>query len=209
MTSSGSLAKELSVWLLIGSLSIKLLDEPRVANRSYLIAPTGSVVTSYDKVHMFDATLAGGEVYRESAKCRPGTSLKVASLPWGKIGLSVCYDVRFPHLYRALAQAGAVFLSVPAAFTRPTGAAHWETLLRARAIENGCYVFAPAQCGEHPGGRRTYGYSLIVDPWGRVLADGGEEPGIVCADVDVAAVAEARAAVPSLQHDRPFTVEEV
>ena len=158
---------------------------------------------------MFDIDLPGGESYRESNAYRPGGQTVVAETPWGRLGMSVCYDVRFPHLYRALAQAGADFLGVPSVFTVPTGRAHWHVLLRARAIENGCFVFAPAQWGEHAGGRRSYGHSLIVDPWGEVLADGGEETGIVMARIDPARVAEARRSVPSLTHDRAFTPPQV
>jgi deaminated glutathione amidase len=153
---------------------------------------------------MFDIDLPGGESYRESNAYRPGRDTAIAETPWGRLGLSVCYDVRFPYLYRALAHAGADFLSVPSVFTVPTGRAHWHVLLRARAIENGAFVFAPAQWGEHPAGRKSYGHSLIVDPWGEVLADGGEEVGFVTARIDPAKIAEARGMVPSLQHDRPF-----
>jgi len=198
-----ALASELGLWLLIGSLAIRL-DETSCANRSLLFAPSGRIVARYDKIHMFDVDLAGGESYRESRTFRPGERAVTAELPWGRLGLSVCYDLRFAYLYRALAQAGASFLSVPAAFTRPTGQAHWHVLLRARAIETGCYVFAPAQCGEHAEGRKTYGHSLIVAPWGEVLADGGETPGFVIAEIDPARVAAARAMVPALTHDRRF-----
>jgi len=198
-----ALARELDVWLLAGTVTVRT-DEERVANRSCLIAPDGAVAARYDKIHMFDVDLPGGESYRESRTYRPGDAAVSAALPWGVLGMTVCYDVRFPHLYRALARAGADFLSVPSAFTRQTGAAHWHVLLRARAIEAGAYVFAPAQCGEHPGKRLTYGHSLIVDPWGRVLADGGEAPGFVVAELDTAEVAKARQALPSLEHDRPF-----
>jgi deaminated glutathione amidase len=206
-----ALASELGVWLLLGSLVIDPAGEPgadpgeeRLANRSLLLDSAGGVVARYDKIHMFDIDLPGGESYRESNAYRPGRDTVVAETPWGRLGMSVCYDVRFPHLYRALAQAGADFLTVPSVFTVPTGRAHWHVLLRARAIENGCFVFAPAQWGEHAGGRRSYGHSLIVDPWGEVLADGGEETGIVTARIDPARIAEARGAVPSLTHDRAF-----
>ena len=198
-----SLAAELGVWLLIGSLAIKL-DANTCANRSFLFDPKGRIVARYDKIHMFDVDLANGETYRESVTFRPGEQAVTADLPWGKVGLTVCYDVRFAYLYRALAQAGASFLTVPAAFTRPTGQAHWHVLLRARAIETGCYVFAPAQCGEHAEGRKTFGHSLIVAPWGEVLADGGENVGIIYADIDPAKVTEARGMVPALRHDRRF-----
>jgi predicted amidohydrolase len=166
--------------------------------------PDGAVVQRYDKIHLFDVELAGGEHYRESATIEPGREAATAELPWGRLGMTICYDLRFPHLYRTLAQAGAEFLAVPAAFTKTSGEAHWHALNRARAIENGAYVLAPCQCGEHAGGGRTYGNSLIVDPWGRVLADGGEEPGIVLCDIDPAKVAEARSMIPSLRHDRPY-----
>ena len=200
------LARESGAWLLAGSLSVKLEDDERLANRQYLLAPDGSVVAKYDKIHMFDVNLASGESYRESKNYRPGETGVLADLPWGRLGMTICYDMRFAYLYRTLAQAGAEFLVMPSAFTRPTGQAHWHVLLRARAIETGCYVFAAAQCGEHAGGRKTYGHSLIVAPWGEVLADGGEEPGFVMADIDSAAVAEARTKVPSLEHDREFTM---
>ena len=199
-----ALAAELGVWLLIGSLQIKL-DAATCANRSFLFDDRGRVAARYDKIHMFDVDLKGGESYRESKTFRPGERAVVADTPWGKVGLTVCYDLRFAYLYRALAQAGASFLTVPSAFTVPTGQAHWHTLLRARAIETGSFVFAPAQCGEHAEGRKTYGHSLIVAPWGEVLADGGEEPGVITADIDPAKVAEARAMIPALTHDRRFS----
>jgi len=205
-------AHETGVWLLIGSLAVDLSgeagipeEETRLANRSYLIDPSGAVAAHYDKIHMFDVDLAGGESYRESNAFRPGGHAVLADTPWGVLGMTVCYDLRFPQLYRTLAQAGADFLAIPSAFTVPTGKAHWHVLLRARAIENGCFVFAPAQWGEHAEGRRTYGHSLIVDPWGEVLADAGEGVGIVSARIDLAAITKARRMVPSLQHDRPFT----
>jgi predicted amidohydrolase len=199
-----ALAAELGVWLLIGSLQIKL-DAATCANRSFLFDAKGRVAARYDKIHMFDVDLKGGESYRESKTFRPGDRAVAADTPWGKVGLTVCYDLRFAYLYRALAQAGASFLTVPSAFTVPTGQAHWHTLLRARAIETGSFVFAPAQCGEHAEGRKTYGHSLIVAPWGEVLADGGEEPGVITADIDPAKVAEARAMIPALTHDRRFS----
>ena len=199
-----ALAAELGVWLLIGSLQIKL-DAATCANRSFLFDDRGRVAARYDKIHMFDVDLKGGESYRESKTFRPGDRAVAADTPWGKVGLTVCYDLRFAYLYRALAQAGASFLTVPSAFTVPTGQAHWHTLLRARAIETGSFVFAPAQCGEHAEGRKTYGHSLIVAPWGEVLADGGEEPGVITADIDPAKVAEARAMIPALTHDRRFS----
>jgi len=210
------LARETGAWILIGSLVIDPAGEPdadagegRLANRSFLIDAGGAIVARYDKIHMFDIDLPGGESYRESNAYRPGGHTVVAETPWGRLGMSVCYDLRFPHLYRGLAQAGADFLSVPSVFTVPTGTAHWHVLLRSRAIENGCFVFAPAAWGEHAGGRRSYGHSLIVDPWGMVLADGGEGVGIVAATIDPAKIAEARGMVPSLRHDRGFTPPEL
>jgi predicted amidohydrolase len=199
-----ALAAEFGVWLLIGSLQIKL-DAATCANRSFLFDANGRVAARYDKIHMFDVDLQGGESYRESRTFRPGDRAVLADTPWGKVGLTVCYDLRFAYLYRALAQAGASFLTVPSAFTVPTGQAHWHTLLRARAIETGSFVFAPAECGEHAEGRKTYGHSLIVAPWGEVLADGGEEPGVITAEIDPAKAAEARAMIPALTHDRRFS----
>jgi predicted amidohydrolase len=179
-------------------------DDGRVANRSLLVDATGHVAARYDKIHLFDVDLGPSESYRESDVIAPGDRLVVAPTPWGRLGLSVCYDLRFPHLYRALAKAGADFLAIPAAFTRTTGAAHWHVLVRARAIETGCYVLAPAQCGTHAEGRLTFGHSLIVDPWGTVLADAGGETGVITAEIDAAQVAEARRRVPALSHDRAF-----
>ncbi len=199
-----ALAAELGAWLSIGSLSIRLEGHERIVNRSYLIDAGGRVVAHYDKIHMFDVELANGERYRESRTFRPGSRAVLAETPWGMLGVTICYDLRFAGLYRKLAQAGADFLTIPSAFTRQTGKAHWHVLHRARAIETGCFVIAAAQCGEHSSRRQSYGHSLIVDPWGAVLADGGEEPGIVVAEIDPAKVAEARAMVPSLRHDRDF-----
>ena len=199
------LAAELGIWLLIGSLAIKV-EAARCANRSYLFDPGGRIAARYDKIHMFDVDLAGGERYRESVSFRPGAAAVLADLPWGRLGLTVCYDLRFPHLYRQLAQAGAAFISVPSAFTRPTGEAHWQVLLRARAIETGCYILAPAQCGEHAEGRRTWGHSLIVSPWGEVIAAAADEPAIITARIDPAAVAAARRMIPALTHDRPVAL---
>ncbi len=197
-------ARDNKVWLLVGSLIVKTESDGKLANRSFLIDDLGKIVARYDKIHLFDVVLASGEQYRESSSYRHGTQLCCAETPWGKLGMSVCYDIRFPDQYRALAKMGAVLLTVPSAFTRATGQAHWHALLRARAIENGCFVFAPAQCGIHQGGRQTYGHSLIVDPWGEVLADGGEETGIVSAEIDLSRVAFVRAQVPSLDHDRVY-----
>lgn len=199
-----ALAQETGLWLHCGSLAVAL-PSGKVANRTYMLNPAGEIVARYDKIHMFDVDLGEGEVYRESATFEPGDRAVVVDLPWGGLGLTICYDLRFPHLFRTLAQNGARFLTVPAAFTRPTGLAHWEVLLRARAIETGCWVFAPAQTGEHTG-RQTWGHALIIAPWGEVVADAGESPGIIHADVDTAAVDSARRKVPSLSHDRPFTL---
>ncbi len=195
------LARETGATLLVGSLAIALPGGAQVANRSYLFDPSGAVVARYDKIHMFDVDLPGGESYRESATFRPGGQAVVAPTPWGGLGMTICYDIRFAYLYRALAQAGAGILTVPAAFTRQTGRAHWHVLLRARAIETGCYVIAPAQTGTHDENRQTYGHSLIVSPWGEVLADAGEAVGVVTAEIDMSKVAEARNAVPALGHD--------
>jgi predicted amidohydrolase len=200
-------ARKLGIYIHIGSLAIKASPEKAV-NRSFLIDRKGDVVARYDKIHMFDVDLAGGESYRESNNYRSGELAVVADLPWGRLGLTVCYDLRFPALYRALAEAGASFLAIPSAFTKQTGEAHWHVLLRARAIENGCFVFAAAQGGRHESRRETYGHSLIVDPWGRILAEGGTEPGVVMAEIDPAAVAAARAKIPSLNHGRRFELVE-
>ena len=197
------LARRHRLWLHIGSLALKVSPD-RAANRGFLIDPDGSIAARYDKIHMFDVDLADGESYRESRSYVAGENAVVADLPWGRLGISVCYDLRFPALYRALAEAGAQFLSIPSAFTRQTGEAHWHVLNRARAIENGAYVFAAAQGGRHENGRDTYGHSLVVDPWGRILAEGDVEPGVVMAEIDPAAVAAARARIPSLQHGRRF-----
>ncbi len=191
----------------LGSLAIKVSPD-KAANRSFLINPQGDIVARYDKIHMFDVDLADGESYRESRNYRPGERAVLADLPWGRLGLTVCYDLRFPALYRALAEAGATMLAIPSAFTKQTGEAHWHVLMRARAIENGSFVFAAAQGGKHENGRETYGHSLIVDPWGRVLAEGGTEPGVVIADIDPAQVAAARSRIPSLQHGRRFEMAE-
>src|SRR5436305_8020940 len=199
------LARELKIYLHIGSIAVRATPE-RAANRSFLIAPDGTILASYDKIHMFDIELDGGESYRESANYQPGETAVISDLPWGRIGLTICYDVRFPALYRALAEAGASFITVPSAFTVRTGEAHWYTLLRARAIENGCYILAAAQAGKHESGRETYGHSLIVDPWGVVLAEGGVEPGVIMATIDPAKVATARKSIPSLQHGRRFSL---
>jgi predicted amidohydrolase len=201
------LAAELGVWLLIGSAIVRSgqAGDGRAANRSLLIDAAGGIVARYDKLHVFDVDLPNGERYRESATVRPGDAAAVADTPWGRLGLSICYDIRFPHLYRHLAKAGAAMIAVPAAFTAPTGQAHWETLLRARAIETGAFVLAPAQGGLHEDGRRTWGRSTVVGPWGEILAQAGHDaPCILTAKLDMEAVAKARAAVPALTHDRDF-----
>ncbi|MDO5630814.1 MAG: carbon-nitrogen hydrolase family protein [Paracoccus sp. (in: a-proteobacteria)] len=202
------------IWLLIGSLALRPDPPPpgddRLVNRSFLIAPDGTIAARYDKIHMFDVDISETEQFRESATFRPGERAVLADGPLN-IGMTICYDLRFPHLFRQLAQAGAEILTVPAAFNPTTGAAHWETLLRARAIETGCFVLAPAQCGSHPAPhtpdrrpRHSYGHSLVVDPWGKMLADGGTAPGVTIADLDPQAIAQARARVPSIRHDRHF-----
>jgi predicted amidohydrolase len=198
-----ALAEELGIWLLIGSLAIKV-SESKTANRSFLIDPKGRVAARYDKIHLFDVDLPSGEKYRESNTVAGGGRAVLADLPWGKVGLTICYDLRFPQLYRSLAKAGAFLLTVPSAFTETTGKAHWHVLLRARAIENGAFVIAPAQGGTHANGRKTYGHSLIVAPWGEILAEGDTEPGVIVADIDPALAADARAKVPNLRHDRAF-----
>jgi deaminated glutathione amidase len=201
------LARKLGIFVHVGSLAIKLAPE-KAANRSFLIDPKGQIAARYDKIHMFDVDLANGESYRESRSYRPGEQAVISDLPWGRLGLTICYDLRFPALYRALAERGATMLAIPSAFTQQTGEAHWHVLNRARAIENGCFVFATAQGGKHENGRETFGHSLIVDPWGRVLAEGGAEPGVVMAEIDMAEVAKARARIPSLQHGRRFEIVE-
>ena len=199
------LARETGAWLLLGSIVVRREDgDERLANRSFLIAPDGVIAARYDKIHMFDVELAGGESYRESNAFRPGEQAVLAALPWGVLGMTVCYDLRFPYLYRALAKAGADFLTIPSAFTVPTGRAHWHVLMRARAIETGCFVFAPAQWGEHAQGRKTYGHSLVVAPWGEILAEAEDGTGLIIAEIDRAKIAEARRAVPSLGHDRAY-----
>lgn len=201
------LARELGVWLLIGSAIVKSghMGDDRAANRSLLIDDTGTVVATYDKLHVYDVDLPTGERWRESAAIRPGDSAVVADTPWARFGLTICYDIRFPQLYRALAKAGAGMISVPAAFTVPTGDAHWETLLRARAIETGCWILAPAQAGLHEDGRRTWGRSTVVGPWGEVVAKlDHDEPAVLFATLDFDAVTRARTAVPQLTHDREF-----
>ena len=201
------LAAELDVWLLIGSAILRSghAGDDRAANRSLLIDPAGGVVARYDKLHVFDVDLPNGETYRESTTIRPGDAAAVADTPWGRLGLTVCYDVRFPHLFRQLAKANAALIAVPAAFTVPTGEAHWETLLRARAIETGAFVLAPAQGGQHEDGRKTWGRSTVVSPWGAVIAKlDHDDPGVLHAELDLSEVARARAAIPALTHDREY-----
>ena len=201
------LARKLGIFIHVGSLAIRLSSE-KAANRSFLIDGTGTVAARYDKIHMFDVDLESGESYRESRSYRPGEIAVAADLPWGRLGLTVCYDLRFPALYRGLAEAGCSFLAIPSAFTKQTGEAHWHVLNRARAIENGAFVLAAAQGGRHENGRETFGHSLVVDPWGRILAEGGAEPGVVLARIDPEEVSAARARIPSLQHGRRFEIVE-
>jgi predicted amidohydrolase len=201
-----ALAAELGIWLHIGSLITKVAED-LLANRAHLIAPSGEIVASYDKMHMFDVDLGGGEVYRESTLYKPGTEAHVVKTAIGTFGISVCYDLRFPYLYRAMADAGANIMLIPAAFTKPTGEAHWHTLQRARAIETGSFVLAAAQTGHHATGRDTYGHSLGISPWGEVLVDGGTAVGVSYCDIDLAKVAEARQKIPSLTHTRTFDLK--
>jgi predicted amidohydrolase len=198
-----SAARAAGVWVLAGTLGVPATDD-RIANRSLLIAPDGTVNAEYDKIHMFDADPGDAKPYRESETYHPGSDAVLATLPWLKLGMTVCYDVRFPGLYRQLAKAGAGMLAVPSAFTETTGEAHWHVLLRARAIENACFVIAPAQCGSHPGDRRTYGHSIIIDPWGTILAEAESEPTIISATIDTALIASARSRIPALDHDKDF-----
>lgn len=205
-----SAAQALGVWISIGSLALKTGDaDGRFANRQFLINSQGDVVARYDKIHMFDVAVTDTETFQESAGYRPGAKAVVADTPFAKLGLAICYDVRFAYLFRDLAQAGAEILTVPAAFSPVTGAAHWETLLRARAIETGCFVVAAAQTGEHPATsgkkRTTFGHSLVVAPWGEVLVDAGTQPGVTMVDLDLAEVAQARKRIPALRHDREYT----
>jgi deaminated glutathione amidase len=198
-------AREKAVYVHIGSLAV--LAGEKVANRAFLIDPQGEIVASYDKVHLFDVDLPNGESWRESRTYTGGDRAVLAETPWGYLGVTICYDVRFPALYRALAEAGASFLSAPACFTRQTGEAHWHVLQRARAVETGSFMISAAQGGKHEDGRETYGHSMIVDPWGRVLAEAGTEPGVILAEIDPAKVADARQRIPALKHGRPFKVE--
>jgi len=200
-----ALARELGIWLHIGSLIVKIADD-KLANRAFMISPEGDIRARYDKLHLFDVDLPNGESYRESRLYQAGSSAVTVETPFGTFGLTICYDLRFPHLYHALAEEGASIILVPAAFTVKTGEAHWHTLLRARAIETGAFVLAAAQTGKHSTGRSTYGHSLAVDPWGEVLADGGEQPGVTLVDLDLAKVAETRLTMPNLKHKRPYGV---
>lgn len=203
-----ALAKSYKAWILVGSIGIKAADG-RIFNRSYMLAPDGAIAARYDKIHMFDVDLGDGHFYRESATIMPGSEAVLSPCIGGPVGLSICYDLRFAALYRTLAKAGAQMLAVPAAFTRITGEAHWHILNRARAIENGAYVVAPCQYGTLAGGSECYGHSLIIDPWGRVLADGGDSEGVITAEIDLTEVAKTRGRIPSLTHDRPFAIEMV
>ena len=202
-------ANQFGVWISVGSLALKLPDEDRFTNRSFLIAPSGQIVAQYDKIHMFDVTLSETEQYRESDGYRPGDRAVIADTEFGKIGMTICYDIRFPHLFQGLAKSGASILLIPAAFARPTGRAHWEVLLRARAIETGCFVIAAAQTGEHKTSlgqpRKTYGHSMIVSPWGEILVDAGEDQGIIYAELDLSLVESTRARVPSILSNQSFS----
>jgi predicted amidohydrolase len=206
-----AVAAELGLWTLIGSLAVRCQDDPaRLANRSFLIAPDGAIAARYDKIHMFDVEIGDGQTYRESDTYRPGTRAVLADMPFARLGLTICYDLRFPALFRDLAQAGAQIVTVPAAFTVPTGRAHWHTLLRARAIETGAFVLAPAQTGTHPARgtarpRQTFGHSLAIAPWGETLADAGDGPGVTLVELDLARVTEARTRIPALRQTRDWT----
>jgi len=204
VVASMRMAQDYQCWLLVGSVAVKIDDSGKTVNRSLLMNSKGEIVARYDKIHLFDVELPNGETYAESARFLSGKQLRVADVPGAKLGMTICYDVRFAYLYRALAKAGADILAVPAAFTQTTGEAHWHILLRARAIETGCFVIAPAQTGTHPGMRKTFGHALIIDPWGKILADAGTEEGVIIADIDIAQVAQVRARIPALQHDREF-----
>ena len=200
-----TVAREAGVWIAIGSLAVNGANSMS-ANRSFLIDNSGKITTTYDKIHLFDVDLPSGERYRESASYAPGNTAVVATTPWGKLGLTICYDLRFPQLYRRLAKAGAQMIAVPAAFTQTTGEAHWHTLLKARAIETGCYIIAAAQTGSHEDGRTTYGHSLVIGPRGEIIAEAGTVPEIIMAELDMSAVDAVRARIPSLTHDRDFEV---
>ncbi len=199
-----ALSRELAIWLLIGSISIKL-SNGKLANRSFLINPDGQIIARYTKIHMFDVEVNDGSIYRESATYQPGTSACLARTPWGLVGLTICYDIRFPALYRDLAKAGAKIIFIPSAFTEVTGEAHWHILQRARAIENGCFIVSAAQTGMHEQNRKTFGHSIIVDPWGNILADADKDVGFITADLDLNLVDEVRKKIPSLTHDREYS----
>ncbi len=200
------LAREFKIWILIGSMQI-LAPSGKFYNRSILIDSDGKIAAQYDKIHLFDVTLKNGETYNESARIEYGDKAVLVQTPWGKLGMTICYDLRFPPLYRALARTGADFITIPSAFTHTTGKAHWHALMRARAIETGCYILAPAQCGYHPGNRHTYGHSLIVSPWGEILAEAGEDNiDVITLSLDMDKVNEVRSMIPSLKHDRGFNV---
>ena len=199
-----ALSRDLAIWLLIGSISIKL-SNGKLANRSFLINPDGQIIARYTKIHMFDVEVNDGSIYRESATYQPGTSACLARTPWGLVGLTICYDIRFPALYRDLAKAGAKIIFIPSAFTEVTGEAHWHILQRARAIENGCFIVSAAQTGMHEQNRKTFGHSIIVDPWGNILADADKDVGFITADLDLNLVDEVRKKIPSLTHDREYS----
>lgn len=203
---ASGIAEQYKIWLLIGSIAVASEEEGKTYNRSLLFDPEGKIAAQYDKIHLFDVDVGDGQVYRESAKIMPGNEAVVATLPFATLGMTICYDLRFPQLYRALAKEGANIIAVPAAFTQVTGEAHWHVLLRARAIETGSFIIAPAQVGTHAGGRQTYGHSLVIDPWGRIMADGGTEEGIVTAELDLREVDKIRAKLPNLKHDRGFKI---
>jgi predicted amidohydrolase len=200
------LAKDLGVWILLGSIAVKG-DNNKLLNRAIMISDVGTVVEHYDKIHLFDADLEGGESYRESNLYDGGEHAAIVQTPWGKVGMTICYDLRFAYLYRELAQHGAGILCVPAAFSVPTGQAHWHVLLRARAIETGSFIVAPGQTGEHPGGRKTYGHSLVVSPWGSIIGEMDDQPGILLVDLDLNEIIRARRALPTLKHDRKFSLK--
>lgn len=202
-----ALAKELGIWILLGSISIKV-GKVRIQNRSFLINAEGDIVARYNKIHLFDVDLPNGQSFRESKMVEPGDKAVIADSPWGKIGMTVCYDVRFPHLYRMLAKAGASIITIPSAFSMPTGEAHWELFVRSRASETGCFVLAPGQCGLHEGSRQTWGHSMIVNPWGKILAEAtGKETGFITADLDLSEVEKYRQNIPALNNDRDFTLQ--
>ena len=202
------LATDYGIWLHVGSIAV-LNDTGEISNRTFLIGPDGKIEARYDKIHMFDVDLGGSEVYRESDTYKPGTAATIADIPWGQLGLTICYDLRFPSLYNLLAQSGAHMIAVPSAFTQSTGRAHWHVLLRARAIETGCWIFAAAQCGSHGKGRKTYGHSLIVNPWGEIVSEAGDEPGFIAADIDMSEVDKVRQSIPALHNSRDITTNPV